>query len=101
MSRAEESELNKEVTHLRLQHHHAQMQVERLTATTRYFQIEARDFEAKWLRVMEENEQLRKELKENSEDLCAVNRVVRKELQETREDLDRANEVLAKLFKKQ
>lgn len=62
MSREEETELNKEVTHLRLQLHHAEMQVERLTGTVNYFRIEARDFEAKWLRVMEENEKLRKAL---------------------------------------
>lgn len=95
----DESDLRKEVVQLRLELHHAKMQVERLTHVSHYHVIEARDFEAKWLRVLEENEQLRKEMKENSEDLCAVNRVVRKELQDTREDLDRANEVLAKLFK--
>jgi hypothetical protein len=99
MSRDEQTDLEKEVVHLRLDLHHAKMQVERLTHVSQYHSIEARDFEAKWLRVLEENEGLRKELKENSEDLCAVNRVVRKELQDTREDLNRVNEVLAKLFK--
>ena len=81
MSRDEQTDLEKEVVHLRLRLHHAEMQVERVSQTTQYFSIEARDFEAKWLRVLEENEALRKEL------------------QATREDLDRANEVLAKLFK--
>ena len=82
MSRDDEDEKNKEIVHLRLRLSHAEMQVERTTHTSRYFSIEARDFEDKWLRVMEENDALRKEL------------------QATREDLDRANEVLAKLFKK-
>jgi outer membrane murein-binding lipoprotein Lpp len=82
MSRDESDDKTKEIVHLRLRLHHAEMQVERTTQTTHYFSIEARDFEAKWLRVLEENETLRKEL------------------QATREDLDRANEILAKLFKK-
>lgn len=81
MSRDDTTDLEKEVVHLRLRLHHAEMQVERITQTSRYFSIEARDFEAKWLLVLEENEALRKEL------------------QATREDLDRANETLAKLFK--
>ena len=81
MSRDDTTDLQKEVTHLRLRLHHAEMQVERTTQTTHYFSIEAKDFEVKWLRVLEENEGLRKEL------------------QATREDLDRVNEVLAKLFK--
>jgi hypothetical protein len=99
VSRDDESDLRKEVVQLRLELHHEKNKTERLQAVLNYYTIEARDFEAKWLRVLEENEQLRKEMKENSEDLCAVNRVVRKELQDTREDLDRVNEVLAKLFK--
>lgn len=81
MSRDDATDLEKEVVHLRLRLHHAEMQVERTAQTTQYFSIEAKDFEAKWLRVLEENEGLRKEL------------------QATREDLDRVNEVLAKLFK--
>jgi hypothetical protein len=92
VSRQDESDVSKEVTHLRLQLHHAQMQVERLTGTVRYFQIEARDFEAKWLRVMEENEILRR-------DGVTIRREMAGELEATRADLDRANEVLAKLFK--
>lgn len=99
MSRGEQSDLEKEVVQLRLELHYAKNRCEQLQAVLNYHSIEARDFEAKWLRVLEENEQLRKEMKQNSEDLCAVNRVVRKELQDTREDLDRVNEVLAKLFK--
>lgn len=82
MSRDDESDKDREVVHLRLRLHHAEMQVERISQTTQYFSIEARDFEAKWLRVLEENDALRKEL------------------QATREDLDRANEVIAKLFRK-
>ncbi len=81
MSRDDQTDLEKEVVHLRLRLNHAEMQVERTSQTSQYFSIEARDFEAKWLRVLEENEALRKEL------------------QDTREDLDRVNEVLAKLFK--
>jgi len=82
VSRDDESDKDKEVVHLRLRLHHVEMQLERTSQTTQYFSIEARDFEAKWLRVLEENDALRKEL------------------QATREDLDRANEVLAKLFRK-
>lgn len=93
MSREEENELRREVTSLRLQLHHSQMQVERLTGTVNYFRIEARDFEAKWLRVMEENELLRR-------DGVSLRREMANELEATRADLDRANEVLAKLFKK-
>jgi hypothetical protein len=93
MSRDDESELSKEVTNLRLQLHHAQMQVERLNGTVNYFRIEARDFEAKWLRVMEENEILRR-------DGVSLRREMANELEATRADLDRANEILAKLFKK-
>ncbi len=93
MSRDQETELSKEVTHLRLQLHHAQMQVERLTGTVNYFRIEARDFESKWLRVMEENELLRR-------DGVTLRREMADELEATRQDLDRANEVIAKLFKK-
>jgi hypothetical protein len=93
MSREEENELRREVTSLRLQLHHSQMQVERLNGTTRYFQIEARDFESKWIRVMEENEILRR-------DGVQMRIEMAKELEATRADLDRANEVLAKLFKK-
>ena len=82
MSRDDESDKDKEVVHLRLRLHHVEMQLERTSQTTQYFSIEARDFEAKWLRVLEDTDALRKEL------------------QATREDLDRANEVLAKLFRK-
>jgi hypothetical protein len=82
MSRDDESDLMKEVIHLRLRLNHAEMQVERTSQTSQYFSIEARDFEAKWLRVLEENEGLRREL------------------DETRQDLDRANQVLSKLFHK-
>lgn len=93
MSRDEENNLLREVTNLRLQLHHSQMQVERLTGTVNYFRIEARDFEAKWLRVMEENEHLRR-------DGVKLRVEMVKELEATRADLDRANEVLAKLFRK-
>jgi hypothetical protein len=82
VSRDDESDKDKEVVHLRLRLHHVEMQLERTSQTTQYFSIEARDFEAKWLRVLEDTDALRKEL------------------QATREDLDRANEVLAKLFRK-
>ena len=81
MSRGEQSDLEKEVVQLRLELHYEKNKTERLQAVLNYYTIEARDFEAKWLRVLEENEGLRKEL------------------QDTREDLDRVNEVLAKLFK--
>jgi len=81
MSRHEDSDHLREITHLRLELHNYKTQTERLKAVSNYYCIEARDFEAKWLRVLEENEGLRKEL------------------QATREDLDRVNEVLAKLFK--
>lgn len=83
MSRDESDDKTKEIVHLRLRLNHAEMQAERSAHTTQYFAIEARDFEAKWLRVLEETKALRDEL------------------QATREDLDRANEVIAKLFKKQ
>ena len=81
MSRDDQTDLEKEVVHLRLRLHHAEMQVERVSATSHYFSIEAKSFESKWLMTLEEIEGLRKEL------------------QATREDLDRANETLAKLFK--
>jgi hypothetical protein len=81
VSRGEQSDLEKEVVQLRLELHYEKNKTERLQAVLNYYTIEARDFEAKWLRVLEENEGLRKEL------------------QDTREDLDRVNEVLAKLFK--
>lgn len=81
MSRSEEDDKDKEIVHLRLRLHHAELQVERTSQTSQYFSIEARDFEAKWLRVLEDCE------------------AIRKELQDTREDLDRVNETLAKLFK--
>ena len=81
MSRSDQTDLEKEVVQLRLELHYAKNKSEQLQAVLNYHSIEARDFEAKWLRVLEENEGLRKEL------------------QDTREDLDRANEVLAKLFK--
>lgn len=74
MSRDDSTDLEKEVTHLRLRLHHAENAVH-------YFSIEAKSFEAKWLMTLEEVQGLRKEL------------------QDTREDLDRANETLAKLFK--
>lgn len=94
MSRDEATDLQNEVAHLRLRLHHAEMQVERLTASMRYFSIEAKSFESKWLMVMEENEQLRRDLVQARQDASV-------ELQQTREDLDRANEVLSKLFKRQ
>lgn len=75
MSRDDQTDLEKEVAHLRLRLHHAENAVH-------YFSIEAKSFESKWLMTLEEVEGLRKEL------------------QATREDLDRANETLAKLFKK-
>ncbi len=81
MSRDDESDLRKEVVQLRLELHYEKNKTERLQAVLNYYTIEARDFEAKWLRVLEENEALRKER------------------QDPREDLDRVNEVLAKLFK--
>jgi hypothetical protein len=81
VSRSDQTDLEKEVVQLRLELHYAKNKSEQLQAVLNYHSIEARDFEAKWLRVLEENEGLRKEL------------------QATREDLDRANEVLAKLFK--
>ena len=81
MSRSDQTDLEKEVVQLRLELHYAKNKAEQLQAVLNYHSIEARDFEAKWLRVLEENEALRKEL------------------QATREDLDRVNEVLAKLFK--
>ncbi len=81
MSRDDQSDLQKEVVQLRLELHYAKNKSEQLQAVLNYHSIEARDFEAKWLRVLEENE------------------AIRKELQDTREDLDRVNEVLAKLFK--
>jgi chromosome segregation ATPase len=81
VSRSDQTDLEKEVVQLRLELHYAKNKSEQLQAVLNYHSIEARDFEAKWLRVLEENEGLRKEL------------------QDTREDLDRANEVLAKLFK--
>ena len=81
MSRGDQSDLEKQVVQLRLELHYAKNKSEQLQAVLNYHSIEARDFEAKWLRVLEDCEALRKEL------------------QDTREDLDRANEVLAKLFK--
>ena len=86
MSRDDSTDLEKEVTHLRLRLHHAENAVH-------YFSIEAKSFESKWLLVLEENEQLRK-------DLVQMRQNAAEELQATREDLDRANETLAKLFKK-
>jgi len=83
VSRDESDDQTKEIVHLRLRLNHAEMQAERSAQTTQYFAIEARDFEAKWLRVLEETEALRDEL------------------QAAREDLDRAGEFLAKLLKKQ
>lgn len=92
MSRDDSTDLQKEVTFLRLRLHHSEMQVEHLTASMRYMSIEAKSFESKWLLVLEENEQLRK-------DLVQMRQTAADELQATREDLDRANETLAKLFK--
>lgn len=82
MSRTDEDDKDKEIVHLRLKLHHEEMRSQSFGEVIRYLSIEARDFEAKWLRVLQDNEE------------------IRRELQDTREDLDRANEVLAKLFKK-
>ena len=42
MSRDDTTDLEKEVTHLRLALHHAKMQVERLTAVSQHFIIEVK-----------------------------------------------------------
>jgi hypothetical protein len=47
------SDQSEEIANLRAE-------VERITHVSHYHVIEARDFEAKWLRVLEENEALRK-----------------------------------------
>lgn len=99
MSRDDSTDLQKEVTHLRLRLHHAENAVH-------YFSIEAKSFESKWLMALDENESLRREVVEKIDeneqlrkDLVQMRQTSAEELQATREDLDRANETLAKLFK--
>ena len=81
MSRDDSTDLQKEVTHLRLRLHHAESQVEQLRAAFSLNTTIVREFEGMLQRMTEERDGLRKEL------------------QDTREDLDRVNETLAKLFK--
>mgnify|MGYP000553007648 CR=1 FL=1 len=82
MSRSDETDLQKEVVQLRLELHYAKNRSEQLQAVLNHHSIEARDFEAKWLRVLQDNQELRDEL------------------QATREDLDRVNQVLADFLRK-
>ena len=82
MSRSDQTDLEKEVVQLRLELHYAKNKSEQLQAVLNYHSIEARDFEAKWLRVLQDNQELRDEL------------------QATREDLDRVNQVLADFLRK-
>lgn len=61
----------------------------RLGQEVRYYAIEAKDFEAKWIRVMEENEKLRAEVEQ-----------LRKESADWQESYHIVNERMSALLKK-